>query len=367
LVTHAREIWIADTTTHEIRHVAVGICPRWGHRSGRLYYHCPQDKTMYAVLPDQPEARPVEILSGCAGSAVISPDERYIADHSVHELRIIDVTSKKVVDTWVAPPVPLRGFEVSWSPDSRELSIGSPTGSTLGLWIYDIETGEASKVLDGWWLTSRWAPNKSKMALTLGIFLEIWQVDLEPEVPTVASFDVVQTAEEHCHCLMERLNDWAIADPDWAQTHYLRAHCALWMSHPQAAEYLSALERVLPPYNASDCEHEARWMLDAQPTVRGRLLPLALLLARKAVEMEPENPVFLKTLGEALYCTGDRENAERALLKAYDGAIATSGRNGPKNAGVVELLIQLYESWDKPDEVEKWRALAESAPSSRSK
>jgi hypothetical protein len=356
LVTHAKEIWIADTRTHEIRHVAVGVCPQWGHRSGRLYYNCLQDKTMYAVLPDQPNRTPVEILSGCGGSAVVSPDERYIADYSVHELRIIDVTSREVVSTWVVPPVPLRDLEVSWSPDSRELSIGSPSGGWLGLWIYDVETGKASKVLDGWWMTSRWARNKSKMALTLGVFLEIWQVDLEPELPTAASFDTVQTAEEHGRFLMERLNDCIIADPDWVQTHYLRAHCAVWMNHPQAAEYLRQFEQVLPPYNANDCEHEARRMLDAGPGVRGQLLPLALLLAHKAVEKEPENSVFLTTLGEAFCRAGDRDNAEAALLKAYDLSVATTEPGDPKDARTVQLLTELYESWDRPEEAAKWRA-----------
>jgi hypothetical protein len=71
------------------------------------------------------------------------------------------------------------------------------------------------------------------------------------------------------------------------------------MDHPKAAEYLKQLEQALPPYNAADCAREARWMLDATPELRDKLLPLALLLARKAVEKEPENTEFMAILAQA--------------------------------------------------------------------
>jgi hypothetical protein len=286
---------------------------------------------------------------------VISPDEQYIADHTSRELRIIDADSKEVVATWIAPPSPLGNLNASWSPDNRELSITGSNAGELGLWIYDIETGEASKVLNGAWFTSCWTPDSSKMALTLGV-VEIWQVDLEPGAPTVASFDSVQTIEEHCLDLMELLNRWIPMDPALVHAHYLRADCALWMGHPKAAEYLQQLEQALPPYNAADCAREARWMLDATPELRDRLLPLALLLARKAVEKEPENADFLRTLGEALYHSEDREHAEAILLRAFDLSIAASDPHDPKAGEVIQLLIELYEAWDKPEKADEWRA-----------
>ena len=354
--THAREVWIVDMVTHEIRRLCEGACPRWGHRSGRLYYTSRQNNTLYSVSLADRDARPVEILSPCGSSPVVSPDERYIADHTPRELRIIDVASQKVVATWIAPPSSQGGLNVSWSPDSRELSICGWNGSEMGLWIYNVEVGDASKVLDRWWMRSCWAPDSSKMALTLGILMEIWLVDLEPAVSTMASFDSVQTIEEHCLDLMERLNHWTATDPAFVHAYYIGADCALWMDHPKAAEYLQQFEQVLPPYNAADCAHEAQWMLDATPELRDRLLPLALLLARKAVEKEPENADFLRTLGEALYHTKDREYAEAALLRALELSNAASDPHDPKTAEVMQLLIQLYESWDKLEQAEEWRA-----------
>ncbi|MHC4118735.1 MAG: hypothetical protein ACYSWO_14645, partial [Planctomycetota bacterium] len=352
---HADEVWIVDMETHKVRRICEGSCPQWGRRSGRLYYTSRTDKTLYSVSL-APDARPVEVLSPCGPFPAISPDEQYIADHTSRELRIIDADSKEIVATWVAPPSPVGGLGVSWSPDGRELSITGSNASEIGLWIYDIETGEASKVLNGAWFTSCWTPDSSKMALTLGV-VEIWQVDIEPDAPTVASFDSVQTIEEHCLDFMEQLNHWIAVDPAFVHSHYLRADCALWMGHPKAAEYLQQLEKALPPYDADNCANEARRMLDATPELRDRLLPLALLLARKAVEKEPENAAFLRTLGEALNHTGDREHAEATLLRAFDLSIATSDPHDPQITEVVQLLIQLCESWGKPEEAEKWRAI----------
>jgi tetratricopeptide (TPR) repeat protein len=226
----------------------------------------------------------------------------------------------------------------------------------MGLWIYDVETGEASQVLNRWPMMSRWAPDSRKMALTLGVLIEIWQVDLEAGVPTVASFDSVQAIEEHCVDLMEQYNHWIAMDPAFVHAQYLRADCALWMDHPKAAEYLQQFEQVLPPYNAADCAHEARWMLDATPKLRDRLLPLALLLARKAVEKEPENADFLRTLGKTLCHTEDREQAEAILLKAFNLSIAASDPHDPKAGEVVQLLIDLYEAWNKSEQANQWRA-----------
>lgn len=303
--THAEEVWIADMVTYEIRRVAEGTCPRWGHRSGRLYYTSKKNNTLYAVSLARKDAEPTPILERCSQAALISPDERYVADNDFCELRIVDLESNDIIATWTAPPSSRNGLIVSWSPDSRELSLGSPNGSWMGLWIYNLDTKEASKVLDGWWMASRWAPDKSKIALTLGVFIEIWQMELEQDVPTAASFNSVQTTEDHLTDLLKRLNDWCDADPDFMHAHYMRAMCALLMRHEKADEYLQQFENSLAPYNASDCAYEASWMLKTPHDTRNKLLPLAQLLARKALEKEPENEEFQKILTEALSNTED--------------------------------------------------------------
>jgi tetratricopeptide (TPR) repeat protein len=154
---------------------------------------------------------------------------------------------------------------------------------------------------------------------------------------------------------MERINNYLAMDPAFVHYQYLRADCSLWMDHPKAAEYLQQFEQALPPYRAANCAREARWMLEATPELRDKLLPLALLLARKAVEKELENADLLRTLGEALYHAEDREHAEMILQKAFDLSIAASDPHDPKTTKVIQLLIQLYESWNKPEKAEEWR------------
>ena len=80
--THAREVWIADMVTHQIRRLCEGTCPRWGHRSGRLYYTSGQNNTLYSLSLSDENPSPVEVLPDCGTSPVISPDERYVADLS---------------------------------------------------------------------------------------------------------------------------------------------------------------------------------------------------------------------------------------------------------------------------------------------
>ena len=296
LPTHADEIWIADRVTHEIRHVCQGTSPQWGHHSGRLYYFSQQHNTLYSMSPAHIDARPMEVLSDCSPLAKISPDERYVADQGTRELKIFDVVSGKVVATWIAPPRPWGGLKVSWSPDSRKLSIGGGMGD-IGLWVYDVETGNASNVMDGMWMSSCWSPDGSRLALTL-FPPQIWLVELDSGVST-ASFDSVRTMEAYCLDFMESVNRIIALDPAYMRMHYVRTDCALWMGHEEAHEYLQQFEQVLPPYNAANCASEARWMLAAAPELRNKLLPLALLLARKAAEKEPENAGFQTILTKA--------------------------------------------------------------------
>jgi tetratricopeptide (TPR) repeat protein len=155
---------------------------------------------------------------------------------------------------------------------------------------------------------------------------------------------------------IEGANELVAMDPAYMRAHYVRADCALWMGHEKADEYLQEFEQVLPPYNAGDCANEAYWMVQAAPEVRDRLLPLALLLSRKAVEKEPDNPDFLTTRGEALYHAQNWQDAESALLTAYSLTNAGSGPRHPATDRVVRLLVQLYESGGKPDEAARWRA-----------
>jgi len=294
--TYTTEVWIENRETHEIERVCEGARPHWGHRPDRLYYLSHKDNTLYSLSLEQGNNKHIEVLSNCGLSAVISPDEKYVAVQNPRELKIVDLSSKEVFRTWIAPPVPLGTLNISWSPDSKELSISS---GDIGLWIYDIRTSKALKIMNGRWLESCWSRDRRKLALSLATPLEIWLVDINPGTPTVSSFNPVQTTEEHCLDFMEKINKLILMDPEYVRLQYVRADCALWTCHEKADEYLLEFEKVLPPYDAADCASEARWILNAAPEIQEKLLPLAQLLARKANEKDPKNLDYQELIEKA--------------------------------------------------------------------
>src|SRR5262249_26518422 len=70
----------------------------------------------------------------------------------------------------------------------------------------------------------------------------------------------------------------------------------------------------LNPRDASRLNNEA-WRLVAGPA-RGRDPARALSLSRRAVELEPNNAIFLNTLGVAQYRTGRYKEAVATLEKS---------------------------------------------------
>jgi tetratricopeptide (TPR) repeat protein len=50
------------------------------------------------------------------------------------------------------------------------------------------------------------------------------------------------------------------------------------------------------------------------------------------------------------------DDAEKLLLKAVDVSYVKLGDTHPHTLKILNNLIALYESWNKPEEAEKWRA-----------
>ncbi len=313
MATHAREVWVMDMTSPDrpMRRIAAGQHPHWGKRSHRLYYYSTADNALHSI-PMEKDSSATRVLTDCAGPCpTISPDEQYVADSAGRELRIVKLATREVVETWtLPPPVIPPNLWAEWSPDGNELSLGA-FNSEAGLWIYDRRTRTASKILDGGATVASWSPDGRHLAVSLtSVWVEIWLIDLKPGRPTVESFEALQTTEDHCRQMVERCNRWIKTNPTHILAYDSRAYCALWMRHEKAATYLQEFERVLTAYDARGCADRAQHVLRCPPEERDRLLPLALLFARKAVTKEPN---FARLLGQALYRAGGREEASRML------------------------------------------------------
>jgi hypothetical protein len=354
------EVWIMDVETRSLQRIAEGGCPHWGRQSGHLYYTSRIDHTLYSISVDQKDAHAQIVLRDCSNFPTVSPDEQYVADHQYRELRIIELASGEIVQRWLIPPRPRGGLFVNWSPDGRELSVCGWDGSETGLWIYDMETEDAVKVMGLYATTARWSGGEHpKLAVAFGMPLtEIWMCELKPGASTAESFDFVQTVEEHCRWATDLCSHMLTMDPGFVDLHYMRTDWALWIGHQRTQEFLEEFDVAMKPehYSANSCAAFCSLVLRSVPEIQKRLMPMILLMARKAVEKEPEHVDFLKTLGEALYHSEDRENAEEVLLKTFDLSLAASGLHNPQTTEVIQLLIQLYEAWPKPEEAEVWRA-----------
>lgn len=159
------EIWIIRADgTQPPRFLARGGWPSWNRDSSRVYYHSRTGGKLCCVSidPNNPQQR--EIRESMDYFPAVSPDEKYVTNMLEGKtLQILDLATGAVVAGWTSPQDRQQMF-IQWSADSRFLSLGGYWGG--GLWIYDMDTREASKVLDGAFACCSWSsPDRSRMAM----------------------------------------------------------------------------------------------------------------------------------------------------------------------------------------------------------
>jgi len=92
--------------------------------------------------------------------------------------------------------------------------------------------------------------------------------------------------------------------------------------------------------------------------VKAEELYLKSMVARRR-NLGEDHPETLETKNDlaVLYIEqGDHEKAEPLLLEALEGRRLKLGDTHPQTKESLNNLIALYEAWNKPEEVEKWRA-----------
>jgi hypothetical protein len=179
------ETWIVPADGSEApRFLVSGGWPNWGSDSTHLYYRSSGEAKTYVMAIDSANSSPREILASTYQFAVVSPDEKYIAFMQDDMSVAIQDLSTQAMIVWPGPPNKQHVF-LGWSADSRRLIVGGYWGE--GLWIYDVEKREGTKIMDGffgWCLWSR--QNGTRMAVERPYAQwhhEIWIVDLDLSVP----------------------------------------------------------------------------------------------------------------------------------------------------------------------------------------
>jgi len=186
------EVWIIKADGKQRpRFLAKGGWPNWSSDSKRLYYHSRLNKMVYSILVDPNNTNPKEVFACDSMFPVVSPDEKFIAftDKKSGTLQVADLINKSVVASWPGPKGKINELSfICWSPDGKQLAIGSYLGE--GLWIYDIDTKTAAKIVDGFYAWCGWlASDKNQMFIerVYGSWHhEIWIADVRKDrVPGV--------------------------------------------------------------------------------------------------------------------------------------------------------------------------------------
>ncbi len=185
------EVWMIRADGKERpRFLARGGWPNWSGNSKRFYYHSRLENMVYSMSIDPDNANPQEVFACETQFPVVSPDEKLIAfvDKKTGTFKIVDLTDGSEAASWSGPGGSTLSF-ISWSADGKRLAIGGYWQG--GLCIYDMDTKEATRIVDGSFAWCGWsAPDMSRMVIerVFGSWHhEIWIADVVKDgVPMTA-------------------------------------------------------------------------------------------------------------------------------------------------------------------------------------
>jgi serine/threonine protein kinase/lipoprotein NlpI len=318
----AGEVWVIPAAGGEPRKVAAGYRPSWSRDSKQVFYRAMPEGTICRVQIDDPVAVPVHVMDTPGRYPRwfrVAPDDKHVAYESASEVCIAELASGSIISRWQTP-WPLYGWRLEWSPDARELMVGSCSWySQTGMWIWDTAHQEAKQLLRRPVEYGLWSPDASK--LLIGVLDELWLAKLDPSIPAARSLASAQTLDQ---VLSERLQRWTRyidADPEDAELYLGRAltHLAR-HDHEQARADLQIFATYITP--------QEKHLLYVISWWGWRYCAYDLFEA-----------------GELLMLT-----AAELLPKFPDLTPDFLGQRHP-----VQNLVSLYVKWGKPELAAKWR------------
>jgi serine/threonine protein kinase/tetratricopeptide (TPR) repeat protein len=326
---HELELWlIKANSTEEPRFLAKGGWPSWSSDSKEIFFQSAVDDTLCMIDIDR-KARPRSILASTDEFPTVSPDGMYVAypyPSKNGPSRIVDLSTNTTIANLDMPPV-AGGGRVSWSsePDNREFCI---TGD--GLWIYELDTKTASKVLNGRFGTSSWSPSHAHQfainAHAPGGHEEIWVATLDPSLSTTESLGPGRTFEEHCSDEVDRSSHLINIHPQDMKQYIWRATCYILRREydKAAADFNEAATRFLKAKNRYEIDWSwfernmpdfGRWgieMYEAGEYRQAHAMLSGIDKLRRAARVDP-NVAELACIAMSLHQLGRESDGESAL------------------------------------------------------
>ncbi len=216
------EVWIMNADGTEPRRLTTGTAPCWSQDGKHIYYRSADEGILYKMSVENGASDPQRLLRNCYTFPTMSPDEKYVAYMQGKSLMIAELASQSVVTEWVSP-FPILG--VSWCANGHEICIGG-RGSIedigSGLWVYDLETKQARRVLKGPVFT--WKSEPTRLLLnTESPYFEIWEIDLDPNASVLDTLGSDLTVEEYFQEMIDFHTQKIEVDPENPNYYFLRA------------------------------------------------------------------------------------------------------------------------------------------------
>jgi serine/threonine protein kinase/Tol biopolymer transport system component len=222
------ELWVMKANGSEPRRLVRGQWLHWSPDSKSIFYHSVSEQMLYSIAVNDTAASPTPVSSWSPWPPTVSPDGKYMAYGEGNLLTIMAMPSRQVVSQWTAP----MGMEFrSWAPRGPQLHMpaGDRRIGVTGLWIYDTEQDDVTKLLAASVGRASWSPDMKKLAVSLEEPLyDIWILDTDLLSPG-------QTSTEYWRERAEFHRRFAAADPCNAESSLFEAVYAQYLADPNGS------------------------------------------------------------------------------------------------------------------------------------
>lgn len=149
------EVWVMPAQGGEPRRVVAGGFPSWSADGRRLFVHSRRNNQILAVNPSERSPQPAIFFTNAPSWYFsVSPDQTRVAFGCPGRLDIRNRATGQKVAMWPTPRD--RGLLPAWSPDGRLVAFGGFDDSRLGLWVFEVATGRARRILEGNYTMPSW-------------------------------------------------------------------------------------------------------------------------------------------------------------------------------------------------------------------
>jgi len=296
----AGEVWIMNADGTEARYLVQGFWPSWSQDGKHVYYN--DEGHLLSLDVEDRDALPQAILACSVSLPSISPNEQYLAYVKNEALHVIDLASRSQIAQCSVPPLTWGGH---WSPKRRQFSLGSfilPEVKT-GLWIYDLDTNQITRILGGTVTSACWSPDESKLAICAahpgGPAFEIWLAYIDPSISGPTGSRAERSYEAHFKEMTDFYTRRIESDSNDIASYLRRAECYHYLQDQEGLRHdMDQYVAALDPSAKDDFQDILFDLWQSTPTDLGRAFTTSTTNQGQGPSLSPD--------GRTLYFNSNR-------------------------------------------------------------